>query len=80
MGFGPRQCPSRLEMVNKVMEWIKTAVKEAKAAIWKIQEDITQYYNQRRSLVLVFCPGDWVFLDTTNIKTICPSPKLSHLL
>jgi len=37
-----------------------------------------RYYNQRRSLVLVFCPGDWVFLDVSNIKTIHPFPKLSY--
>jgi len=78
MGFGPRQCPSRLEMVNKITEWMKAAVKEAKAAIWKAQEDMTWYYNQRRSLALVFCSGDWVLLDITDIKTIHPSPKLLH--
>ena len=26
----------------------------------------------------MFYPGDWVFLDATNIKTICLSPKLLH--
>ena len=26
----------------------------------------------------MFYPGDWVFLDITNIKTICLSPKLLH--
>ena len=37
-----------------------------------------QYYNQRRSLALVFHPRDWIFLDATDIKTICLSPKLLH--
>ena len=23
-------------------------------------------------------PGDWVYLDAVDIKTTCPSPKLSH--
>jgi len=40
MGFKPRQCPSRLEMVNEFTECIKETVKEAKATIWKVQEDI----------------------------------------
>jgi len=35
IGFEPRQCPSGLEMVNEFTEQIKTAVKEAKAIIWK---------------------------------------------
>jgi len=26
----------------------------------------------------VFKPGDWVYLDTSDIKTTHPSPKLSH--
>jgi len=78
MGFEPRQWPSRLETVNKFMEKIETTIKEAKSTIWKVQDNMTRYYNQRRSLALVFHPGDWVFLDTSNIKTTCLSLKLSH--
>jgi len=26
----------------------------------------------------MFQPGDWVYLDASDIKTTCPSPKLSH--
>jgi len=33
MGFEPRQCPSRLETVNKFMEQMKAAVEEVQAAI-----------------------------------------------
>ena len=36
------------------------------------------YYNRRRSLAPVFKPGDWVYLDALDIKTTCPSLKLSH--
>jgi len=60
------------------MEWMKAAVEEAKATIRKAQENIMWYYNQRRSLAPAFYSGDQVFLDTTNIKTIHPSPKLLH--
>ena len=39
---------------------------------------MTRYYNQRRSLALVFKPGDQVYLDTSDIKMIRQSPKLLH--
>ena len=57
---------------------MKAAVKETKSTIWKAQEDIMCYYNQRRSLALVFYLGDWIFLDVSNIKTTCLSLKLLH--
>ena len=39
---------------------------------------MTQYYNRRRTLAPVYKPGDRVYLDTSDIKMTCPSPKLSH--
>jgi len=78
MGFKPKQDPSSLETVNKFTKRMESTTEEAKSAIHKVQEDITRYYNQRRSLVSVFQPGDWVYLDTSDIKTTRPSPKLSH--
>jgi len=78
MGFEPRQSPSSLKMVNEFTERIKSATEEAKSAICKAQKDMTQYYNQRRSLPPVFKPGDWVYLDTLDIKMTRLSPKLSH--
>jgi len=78
MGFKPQQNPSGLEMVNEFTGRMKSTTKEAKSAIRKAQEDIAQYYNRKRSLTLVFKPGDRVYLDASDIKTTCPSPKLSH--
>jgi len=78
MGFEPRQDPSSLETVNEFTKRIESTTKEAKSAIRKAQEDMTRYYNQRRSPAPVFQPGDWVYLDASDIKTTCPSPKLSH--
>jgi len=49
-----------------------------KSAIRKAQEDMTRYYNWRRSLAPVFKPEDRVYLDTSDIKTTCLSLKLSH--
>jgi len=45
-------------MVNKFIEQMKAAVKEAKSTIQKVQEDIIRYYNQRRSPTPVSHPGD----------------------
>jgi len=57
---------------------MKSTTEEAKSAICKAQEDITQYYNRKRTPALVYKPGDQVYLDTSDIKTTCLSPKLSH--
>jgi len=78
MGFEPRQDPSSLEMVNEFTKRIESATEEAKSAIHKAQEDMTRHYNQRRSLAPVFKPGDWVYLDMSDIRTTYPSLKLSH--
>ena len=65
-------------MVNEFTKRIESATKEAKSAICKAQEDMTKYYNQKRSPAPVFKPGDWVYLDVSDIKMTRPSPKLSH--
>jgi len=78
MGFEPRQDPSSLETVNEFTKRMESATEEAKSAIRKAQEDMTRYYNRRRSLAPMFKPGDQVYLDASDIKTTCPSPKLSH--
>jgi len=78
MGFEPRQNLSSLKTVNEFTKRMESATKEAKSAICKVQEDMMRYYNQRRSLAPVFKPGDWVYLDASNIKTTHLSPKLSY--
>jgi len=49
MGFEPSQVPSGLETVNEFTERMKSATEEAKSAICKAQEDMTRYYNRRRT-------------------------------
>jgi len=78
MGFEPSQAPSRLETVNEFTERMKSATEESKSAIRKVQEDITRYYNRKRTPTPVYKPGDRVYLDASDIKTTRPSPKLSH--
>ena len=78
MGFELRQNLSSLETVNKFTKRIESATKEAKSVICKAQENMTRYYNWRRSLAPIFKPGDQVYLDASDIKMTCPSSKLSH--
>jgi len=78
MGFEPSQALFGLETVNKFMEQMKSAMEEAKSAIHKVQEDMMQYYNRKRTPAPMYKPGDWVYLDTSDIKTTHLSPKLSH--
>jgi len=60
------------------MERMRAAIDEAKSAIHKAQDDMKRYYDRRRTLALVFKPGNKVFLDTSDIRTTRPSQKLSH--
>jgi len=78
MGFKPQQDPSDLETVNKFTERMRTAIKEAKSAIRKAQDNIKRYYDRRRTPAPVFYPGGKVFLDALDIWTTRPLQKLSH--
>jgi len=72
MGFKPRQNHSDLETVNEFTERMRTAIEEAKSTIHKAQDDMKRYYNHRRTPAPVFNPGDKVFLDASDIRTMCP--------
>jgi len=78
MGFEPRQNPSDLETVNEFTERIRTAIEEVKSMICKTQNDMKRYYDRRRILAPVFKPSNKVFLDASDIRTMCSSQKLSH--
>jgi len=54
MGFEPRQDPSSLETVNEFTKRMESTTEEAKSTIRKTQEDMTRYYNRRRSLAPMF--------------------------
>jgi len=78
IGFEPRQNHSNLETVNEFTERMRMAIEEAKSVIRKAQDDMKRYYDCRRTLALVFRPGDKVFLDALDIHTTCPSQKLLY--
>ncbi|HWN07996.1 MAG TPA: reverse transcriptase domain-containing protein [Pyrinomonadaceae bacterium] len=78
MGFEPEQPPSRFETVNEFTNRMKDTLEEAKSALVKAKDDMTRYYNRRRSPTPNFNPGDMVYLDSDDIHTTRPSKKLSH--
>jgi len=78
MGFEPRQNHSDLKTVNEFMERMRAAIDEAKSAIRKAQDDMKRYYDRQRTPAPVFKPGDKVFLDASDIRTMRPSQKLSY--
>jgi hypothetical protein len=57
---------------------MKSALEEARAALAKAKDDMARYYNQHRSATPTFCPGDKVFLDSSDLKTTRPTKKLAH--
>jgi len=57
---------------------MRTAIEEAKSAIYKAQDDMKKYYDRRRTPAPVFKPGDKVFLDASDIWTMRPLQKLLH--
>jgi hypothetical protein len=78
MGFEPQQPHSNLESVNEFAEHIALGIEEAKAALTKVKDEYTMYYNCRREPALVFAPGERVWLDGSDITTNRLLSKLSH--
>jgi hypothetical protein len=78
MGFEPQQPRSHLELVNKFTDHMALGIEEAKAALTKVKDEYTMYYNRQREPAQVFAPGDKVWLDGSDIATNRPSSKLSH--
>jgi hypothetical protein len=78
MGFEPQQPRSTLESANEFAERIALGIEEAKAALTKVKDEYTMYYNRRHEPAPVFAPGDRVWLDGSDIATNQLSSKLSH--
>jgi hypothetical protein len=78
MGFEPHQPPSKVEAVNEFTNRMKNTLEEAKSALAKAKDDMTRYYNQRRTPAPTYAPGDKVYLEASDIHTTRPSKKLSH--
>jgi transposase InsO family protein len=78
MGFEPQQPRSKVAGVSEFADRMAKGVEEAKAALTKAKDDYTMYYNCHRTPAPQFVPGDRVWLDSSDIKTTCPSAKLAH--
>ena len=78
MGFKPHQPPLHLESVNKFKERMESSLSNAKAALAKVKDDMTMYYNRQRQPAPTFTLGDKVFLDASDIHTTRPLKKLAH--
>jgi hypothetical protein len=78
MGFEPQQPRSHLESVNEFMDHMALGIEEATAALTKVKDEYTMYYNCQCEPAPVFTPGDKVWLDGSDIATNRPSSKLSH--
>ena len=78
MGFEPEQGHTRLDSRNKFKEQMEDALTEAKAALAKSKDEMSKYYDRRRTPAPVYQPGDKVYLDTSNIQMTRPSQKLAH--
>jgi hypothetical protein len=78
IGFEPQQPQSTLESANEFVEHIAQGIEEAKAALTKVKDEHTMFYNHRREPTPVYAPGDRVWLDRSDIATNRPLSKLSH--
>ena len=67
-----------MESINEFKDRMKDTLEEVKVTLAKSKDDMTLYYNQKRSLAPEFKAGDMVFFDASNIQTTRPSKKLSH--
>ena len=67
MGFELNQQLSQLELVNEFMDEMKNMLEEARAALAKSKDDMTRYYNQKRTKAPEYKLGDKVYLDATDI-------------
>jgi hypothetical protein len=60
MSFEPQQPHSELESVNEFVECMALGIEEVKAALTKVKNEYTMYYNRRHEPAPVFAPGDRV--------------------
>jgi hypothetical protein len=77
MGFELNGMCSTDKSVNEFQDWIAAGVSEVKAALVKTKGKFKLYYDRRHVATLEIKVGDRVWVDASNIKMTCPSPKFS---
>ena len=65
-------------MCRVASEGCPYTLEEVQAALDKVKDDMTHYYNQWCVSAPEYQRGDRMFLDASDIKTIRPSQKLAH--
>jgi len=78
MGFKPQQPQSHVELVNEFKDHMARGLKEAKAALTKVKDEYTLYYNHRRIPAPELKPSDLVWINGSDIQMTRPSRKLGH--
>jgi hypothetical protein len=77
MGFEPSGMHSTDKSVNEFCNRIAARVSEAKAMLVKAKGKFKLYYHCRCMPVLKIKVGDRVWVDVSDIKMMCLSPKFS---
>lgn len=78
MGFEPHAEPLCVEAVNEFTNCMCSTLEEAKAALAKAKDEMTQYYNHCRNPMPEYKVGNLMYLDSCDIHTMRPSHKLTH--
>jgi hypothetical protein len=75
MGFEPNGMCSANKSVNEFHDQIAARVSEAKAVLIKAKDEFKLYYDHWHVPVPEIKVGSRVWVDASDIKTICLSPK-----
>ncbi|KAG5721542.1 hypothetical protein E4T56_gene13048 [Termitomyces sp. T112] len=77
MGFEPRARPSENDSVNKFVNQMRRAQKEAKAALVKAKEDMAWYYDCRQTPAPFYKPRDRLHQlhPVFNVVKLFPASK-----
>jgi hypothetical protein len=77
MGFELNGMHYADESINEFHDWIAAGVSEAKAVLVKAKDEFKLYYDRQRVPAPEIKVGDRVWVDASDIKTMCPSPTFS---
>jgi hypothetical protein len=78
MGFEPNGMCSANESVNEFRNQITAGVSEAKATLIQAKDKFKLYYDHQHVPVPEIKVGNRVWVDMSDVKTMCLSPKFSH--
>jgi hypothetical protein len=77
MGFEPNSMHPANDSVNEFHDWVTARASKAKAVLVKAKDKFKLYYNCQLMPALEIKVGNRVWVDASDIKMTCPSPKFS---